>query len=402
MQAVKILFLCHRVPFPPNEGGKIRSFNMIRHLHDQGHQVTVASMARNDPEMADAQGLRAYCHDLMLAQVNELSQKIKMVARLFCLDPSSMGYFHSAPLIREVNDRIKHENFDLIIVHCSSVAPYVADVTDIPKLLDFADMDSQKWLIYSKIKKWPLSWGYWLEGSKLLRAEKKQSLQYDMCTTTTEAETDTLDDYNTGAASGWFPNGVDTDYFSPDDTAHNPYEISFVGKMNYYPNEEAVVFFCDEVLPRLRDKNKRISFTIIGARPSPTVQKLGEREGVTVTGFVEDVRDYLRQSALMVAPLNIARGVQNKILEAMSLGIPVVSSVLAGKGVDCVPEEHFLTADSPAEYVTQIMRILDDPLLHRQLAEAGRARMLSHHRWPSAMAKMDRLIDAAIDNHKNR
>ncbi len=175
-----------------------------------------------------------------------------------------------------------------------------------------------------------------------------------------------------------------------------PDTISFVGRMDYYPNQECMFDFCANTLPLLQAKRPALKLLIVGADPTPAVRRLGALPNVTVTGSVPDVRPYLRKSALMVAPLNIARGTQNKILEAMALGVPVVTSRVAAGGVDASDPEHFLAASTPAEYAASIERVLDNPEERQRLALAGRARMLSHHAWDRSMERLDGIIDRCL------
>ena len=392
---MKILYLCHRFPFPPKRGGKIRPFNMIRHLA-ASHAVTVASLARSPAEAQEGQGIAPYCAHYEMAEVGTALQVARMVLRVPTPVPSSMGFFYSSALARRVRDLLARERFELIFVHCSSVAQYVSDVRGIPKILDFGDMDSRKWLEYSHYKPFPVSAGYWLEGKKLAREERRLAGRFDVCTTTTRAEWETLESYGTGVATDWFPNGVDNAYFAPSAADYDPDTICFVGRMDYYPNQECMFDFCANVLPRIRERRAHVKLLIVGADPSPAIRKLGELAGVTVTGSVPDVRPYLERSALMVAPLNIARGTQNKILEAMAAGVPVVTSGIAAGGVDAVAQEHFLVADTHAEHAAAALRILDDRGERRRLALAGRSRMLSHHEWGRSMQRLDGIIGRCL------
>jgi polysaccharide biosynthesis protein PslH len=291
---------------------------------------------------------------------------------------------------------LAEQSFDLIFVHCSSVAQYVSKVKGIPKILDFGDMDSQKWLEYSHYKPFPLSWGYWLEGTKLEREEKRLAQCFDLCTATTRAEWETLEGFGTGVATDWFPNGVDAEYFKPDGEAYDPDTISFIGRMDYYPNQECMFDFCANTLPKLRAARPNIKLIIVGAEPSAKVKALERLPGVAVTGSVPDVRPYVLRSALMVAPLNIARGTQNKILEAMAMGVPVVSSRIAAGGVDAVAEEDFLVASTPDEYAQAILRILDQPEERTRLSHNGRVRMLSAHSWPNSMRRLDGILERCL------
>jgi hypothetical protein len=238
--------------------------------------------------------------------------------------------------------------------------------------------------------------GYWLEGCKMMAEEKRLARRFDLCTATTRAEWATLESYGAAKATDWFPNGVDSDYFSPTNEPYDPTLISFVGRMDYYPNQQCMLEFCASVWPRLRSLRSDLKLVIVGADPSPAIRQLGDLPGVTVTGSVPDVRPYLRGSALTVAPLRIARGTQNKILEAMALGIPVVTSRLAAGGVDAVVDEHLLAADTPEEQVAAILSILDRPDERARLARAGRARVLSHHAWDRSMQRLDAIIERCV------
>ena len=392
---MKILYVCHRFPFPPKRGGKIRPFNMIRHLSAM-HEVHVASLARSPAEAKEGEGLAAYCARYDMVEVGPAAQTLRMVARLPSYQPSSFGYFQSPELKRRIDARVAAERFDLIFVHCSSVAPYVAQVQGIPKILDFGDMDSQKWLEYARCRPFPLSLGYRLEGGKMERAEKRLARRFDVCTATTRAEWATLESFHTGAATDWFPNGVDADYFSPTGEDYDADTIAFVGRMDYYPNQQCMAEFCARTWPLLKAARPTLKLLIVGADPSPRMRRLGDIDGVTVTGSVPDVRPYLARSALMAAPLAIARGTQNKILEAMAAGVPVVTSHVAAGGVDASAPEHFLAASTPDEYAAAILRILDDPAERRRLSKAGRARMLSHHAWDKSMQRLDGIIERCL------
>jgi sugar transferase (PEP-CTERM/EpsH1 system associated) len=393
---MNVLYVCHRFPFPPKRGGKIRPFNMIRHL-SASHRVFVASLVRSDAEAEEGKGLAAYCEEYRMGRVHDPLQGLRMIARLPTPTPSSMGYFYSPQLARSIDDLLASERFDLVLVHCSSVAQYVENVRGIAKILDFGDMDSQKWLEYARYKPFPLSMGYEIEGRKMAREERRLATRFDLCTATTRAERETLDGYRTNVPTDWFPNGVDSAFFAPDEAVrYDAGTIAFVGRMDYYPNQECMFDFCANTLPLLQARRPDIKLVIIGANPSPAVQRLAKLRNVTVTGSVPDVRPHLRKAAAMVAPLNIARGTQNKILEAMALGVPVVTSRLAAGGVDATAPDHFLVADEPAAFAEAVLRVVGDPNERQRLAEAGRARMLSHHAWDQSMRRLDRIVERCI------
>ena len=347
-------------------------------------------------EEREAAGIAPFCDRYKSVRVSDLTRITRMIARLPTPTPSSMGNFYSPALARWIQSVLGDRQVDLILVHSSSVAQYVEDVQGIHKILDFADMDSQKWLEYAHYKPFPVSIGYWLEGVKMLRAEKQLARKFDISTVVTPAERETLDGYGLNTATDWFPNGVDTDYFSPVPDAYDPDTICFIGRMDYYPNEECMVSFCGRILPQLRARGRDVKLLIVGADPSPAVRRLGHLPGVSVTGSVADVRPYLHRSGLMVAPLHIARGTQNKILEAMAAGIPVVTSKVAARGVDAIPGEHFCVAESADEWTDAVLRILGDKTERHRLAQSARTRMLSHHSWERSMQRLDGIIERCM------
>jgi sugar transferase (PEP-CTERM/EpsH1 system associated) len=393
---MKILYVCHRFPYPPKRGGKIRPFNMIRHLHEQGHEVSVASLVRSSAEAREGAGLAQHCTRFLMEPIGNAAAFARMLVRLPGGVPSSMGYFYSPRLAERIRALARTQSFDLAFVHCSSAAQYVRALAGVPKILDFGDMDSQKWLIYAHTRRFPLSLGYWLEGTKLERAEAALAREFDLCTCTTRAELETLTGYGTGVATGWFPNGVDSEYFRPAATPCEPDTICFVGRMDYYPNQEAMLRFCRETLPLLRVHRPGLRLEIVGADPSAAIRRLAELPGVHVTGSVPDVRPYAQRAALSIAPLAIARGTQNKILESLALGVPVVTSRCAAGGVDAVPGEHLLVADTPEEMRDAILSLLENPALRERFARAGRERVLSHHSWAHSMRTLDGLIQQCL------
>jgi polysaccharide biosynthesis protein PslH len=394
---VKVFFLCHRVPFPPSSGSKIRAFHIIKHLTAQGHEVTVASLARSTRELEDAAGLAEHCTDCLIETIAEPIAWTRMVGWLATERPSSFGYFHSPRLARKVEERLAAGSYDLLFVHSSSMAPYALSAPPgALRILDFCDMDSQKWREYARYKAFPGSAAYWLEAVKLERAEAHLARRFDLCTCATTAELETLRHLAPDAACETFPNGVDSAFFQPADD-HDPDLIAFVGRMDYYPNQQAVQRFCREIFPRLKERRAALRFEVVGADPPRAIKELARLPGVSVTGSVADIRPHVARAALTVAPLSIARGTQNKVLESMAMGVPVVCSRAVSLGVDAIPGVHLLCADSVEEYVITIEQVLASPALRNALARAGRERVLTHHSWSASMARLAALIGAAVE-----
>jgi sugar transferase (PEP-CTERM/EpsH1 system associated) len=405
---MNVLFVCHSFPIPPKSGDKIRAYHIIRHLARR-HRVVVATMTRTSQDEALArawrggaapEGLREV--ELLAPHVDDAVQAARMFARLPTAVPSSFGYFYSRKLRRAIDAALARERFDLVFAHCSSVARYVEHAQGVPTILDFADMDSQKWLDYGQQRGYPIALGYRIEGIKLEREERRLASRFDVCTVVTPAELATLDGFGATCRTDWFPNGVDCEYFQP---ASDPYDrdlVVFVGKMDYFPNEQGVVDFCRHVWPRIRAGRPGARFAVVGSNPTRAVKALAAIDGVTVTGAVDDVRPWLSRAAVAVAPLKLARGTQNKVLEAMACGVPVVASKLAARGVDAVVNDHLLVADGPAAFADAVSSIMNDGALRDRLALAGRARMLSRHTWSHAMERLDAIVARLVDTSPAR
>jgi sugar transferase (PEP-CTERM/EpsH1 system associated) len=398
-----VLFVCHSFPVPPKSGDKIRAYHIIRHLARR-HRVTVATLTRTPGDRALADAWRGGTPPdgmdnvkLIAAHLDGFLPAARMIARLPTPVPSSFGYFHSRDLRHMIDAELAHRSFGLVFVHCSSVAHYVDRAHGMPRILDFADMDSQKWLDYGQQRRFPVALGYRLEGIKLEREERHLASRFDVCTVVTPAELATLNGYRASCRSDWFPNGVDCEYFQPAREAYDRDLVVFVGKMDYFPNEQGVIDFCRDTWPSIRAARPAARFAVVGSNPTRAVRALAAIDGVTVTGAVDDVRPWLARAAVAVAPLKLARGTQNKVLEAMAAGIPVVASRLAARGVDAVADEHLLVVDDPDSSAAAVLRIMDDESLRARLAAAGRARMLSHHTWSHAMERLDTIVGRLVE-----
>ncbi len=390
---MRILFVCHRLPYPPNRGGKIRPFNFICHLHQQ-HEVVVASLAHTELERSEGAPLKDHCSEVIAEVVPEADRWRRAILALPTTKPSSVAYFWSPRLARRIRQAAAQKPFDAIFVHCAFMGPYVKDLLAGLRVLDFGDLDSGKWFDYSRHRSFPFSWGYGLEARKLRRYEKHLARIFDRYTVTTQGE---LEEYKTLGGphpATVIPNGVETSYFHRRAADHpDSAVLVFLGRMDYYPNAEGVLYFAREVFPLVRQAMPEAQLRIVGSNPSEPIKSLGRTPGIPVTGHVPDVRSHVEATAVSIVPLRIARGTQNKILECMAMGIPVVSSSQAARGIQATPGQHLLVADGPQEFADRVLDLLRNPALRKQLADAAHQQVQSAHAWPSSLRILDTVLD---------
>ena len=389
---MRILFLCHRLPFPPKRGGKIRPFNMIRHLARR-HEVTVATLARSAEEMAEGRGLREHCHQLHVEPISPVAAWGRFAVRGLSAQPATFGYFRSPALRRTIDGLLAQRGFDAILVHCSSMGAYVAQHRGARKVMDFGDADSEKWLEYGRRAPFPLSLGFRLEGGKVSRAERWLGEHFDVCSVISPRERDVLARHVTKPIHV-IPNGVDLEYFRPRRSPgiEGGRRLIFTGNMSYRPNVDAVCHLVREILPRVRQEVPDVELYVVGMDPSPAVRRLAEPPRVVVTGRVDDVRPYFEEAAVAVAPLRVARGLQNKVLEAMAMSVPVVASPAAAAGIDAVAGRDLLVAEDPADFARAVLGLLRDSDARRRHAAAGRASVEDNHDWGRVLMRLEELV----------
>ena len=389
---MKILFLCHRLPYPPKRGGKIRPFNMIRHL-SRRHEVTVATVARSAAELAEGQDLRRYCHELHVEHIPTYAGWGRFGLYTATTYPATFGYFYSPALDRTVQTLLATRGFDVIFVHCSSMGPYVARHRGCRKILDYGDADSEKWLEYARASSFPVSLGFALEGRKVRRYERWLAEGFDACSVNAPREREVLGRY-VGKPIHVFPNGVDLEYFQPQRGGEpaSPARVVFTGNMSYKPNVDAVGDFVSHILPRVWARRPETEFHIVGMDPSPAVKRLADGRRIVVTGRVDDVRPYFDAATVAVAPLRIARGLQNKVLEAMAMRVPVVASSAAFNGINAEAGRDVLVADDPESFSRNVVSLLDDPALRERHAAAARTCVERNHDWAQILDGLERLV----------
>ncbi|WP_282604514.1 TIGR03087 family PEP-CTERM/XrtA system glycosyltransferase [Pelagibius sp. Alg239-R121] len=391
----ELLFLAHRIPYPPDKGDKIRSWNILKGLAEH-YRVHLGCFIDSQEDVQYTDHLRSVCDQCYFADLKPLSAKLWSSTALMNGDPMTLSYYRNRGLQRWVDNLAKERTLESVFVFSGAVAQYIpASLSEkVRCIVDFVDVDSDKWRQYAVTKPWPASWIYDREGRKLLEFERKTAAECDASLFVSPAEAEFFRGLapESGNKTFHINNGVDFDYFDSAHSFETPFSTSecplvFTGAMDYWPNADAVIWFAEKVLPGLRKKRENIHFYVVGSKPGSEVKALSQLEGVTVTGRVEDVRPYLAYAAAVVAPLRISRGIQNKVLEGMAMAKPVVATSQALEGIDAQSGEEVLKADNPDEFIEKIFAVLDSGK-ECLLGKNARARVMRDYAWS---ANIDRL-----------
>jgi sugar transferase (PEP-CTERM/EpsH1 system associated) len=394
--ALDILYLCHRVPYPPDKGDKIRAFHQIRTLARR-HRVHLLTLC--DGPVPDLAPLQALCQRVEVFPVNRASAYLRSALGVFSPRPLTLAFFHSAELHARVQELAAGERFDAVVVYSSSMAPYAEPFAGVPSVLDLVDVDSAKWEQYSRFARRPVRPVYALEARRLQAYEAELAARFDRVVLATGNELRLLRSFAPEAPAVAIPNGVDLDFFRPMDLpkAKAP-TLVFTGQMDYFANVDGIVAFTREVFPRLRREIAGLELLIVGRSPAPAVRALGEIAGVQVTGAVGDVRPFLARAWVFVAPLRIAQGVQNKVLEAMAMNLPVVCSerVLAGLAEGGFRHgRDLLAAGDPAAFAEHLGGLLRDAAARERLADCARQRLAAAYRWSANLERFEEVVRGA-------
>ncbi len=389
---MNILFLAQRIPYPPNRGDKITSWRLVERM-SRDHKVTVIAFAHDDGDRKAAEVLNEEKGITTIAiDHDERAKKIAALPLLLTGKPLTLGVFGSKALQAEVDKLIP--NTDFAYAFSSSMGAFLLPHS-LPWVMHIAELDSDKWRQYSGRSSFPMSWVYGREANTLLRFEQKLAAAAITNVLCTPLEEDIFKDQIPGFHTTVLQNGVDLEFFHPAPEKAEPGRLVFTGVMDYLPNIDACVHFVQDILPLIRAKHPEVRFDIVGSKPTPEVQALANTPGVTVTGFVDDIRDWSHKASISVAPLRIARGIQNKVLEALSMGLPVVGSTSATQGVQGKPGEHYWVTDDPAEHARMVIDLLDNPAKAQELGRIGRKFVEDCYDWEVTLKPLDQILLSA-------
>jgi sugar transferase (PEP-CTERM/EpsH1 system associated) len=391
---VDVLFLSQRVPHPPDRGDRITTHHVLRHFRELGARVRVGCLAEDDRDIAAAIELRSLVAEVVSPRIRPRLRRFACTRGLLTGTPLTLPYFRHRALEAAVAEWRRRTPPDLVFVYSSSMAQYVLEHDDCPRIMQFAELDSDKWRQFADQKRGLGRWVYSREARLLLEFERRVARSFDASLVVSEVERDLFVQCIPDVRPTVVPNGVDVDCFqSRGDAAREPGTVVFTGIMDYAPNVDAVTWFAREAWPAVRRQVPHAKLLVVGNRPCQEIRALDGEHGITVTGWVPATPPYFDRSVVAIAPLRLARGIQNKVLEAMSMALPVVVTSKAAQGIRGAGSDTLVVADDAPAIAAAVIRLLTTPAEARAIGARAAAFVRAHFRWEHTFRILDEVID---------
>lgn len=372
---MKLLMITHRFPFPPTRGDRIRAWGELEHLARR-HDVWLACVDRAAPAAEHVRIVRAFCRDIKIVVRPGLGCLLTGGWSLLCGRSLTEGYFGDVRLRRALQEWSDSVDFDAVLTFSSSMAPYARLVSAERRVLDMNDVDSLKWRSFADRSATPLGWLYALEAKRLAEVEARAAREHDVCLLVNERERRKLIDLVDAKCTEVVRTGFDLSRYEAVGTPQESSPIvGMIGSMSYAPNVRSVNWFGRCVWPIVKRSEPRAEWLIVGSRPTRSVRRWARLPGVTVTGFVEDIRPHLRSMRVVANAVAEEIGVQTKLIETLAIGKPAVVTPAAAGGIDYGVEPPFLIAETPEEFAASVLRLFCDRELAARLSR--RARMVA-------------------------
>jgi sugar transferase (PEP-CTERM/EpsH1 system associated) len=405
---MKILFLAHRTPYPPNKGDKIRSFHLLAHLA-KTHHVTLVYWVDDRRDQAHSGFLQSLCRGKVIpVRLSRLSAVGRGIFSLLRGRSFTEGYYVAPRFRSALADAAHGGPFDAVFMFSSATAFYGKPLQAKIKIVDFVDVDSDKWRQLGDVSVFPLSRLFRLEQRRLARAEVEISNWATASLFVSAADAELFRNQGGAGRVEVLPNGTDLELrrlpleqipfhsSRAEGRQHSAgARLIFIGTMNYQPNADAVQYFAKQIFPLIRRKFPQAIFEIVGRYPTKPVQSLAKLQGVRVVGEVPDVRSHLLRADVSVAPLRVARGVQNKVLEAMAMGVPVVATMAAIQGIEVCDGQDVLIGNQPEDFARQVIRLLSDAELRKSITKKARTKMKQLYDWELTGRKLEAVLNTA-------
>lgn len=391
-----VVFLSQRVPHPPDRGDRISTSHLLRHFREMGCRIRIGCFAEDDRDERSAEELRSFAAEVCCPRIEPGRRRITSLRGLVTGEPLTLPYFRHRELRCAVDRWMREDPPDLVFLYSSSMGQYVEAYPAPLRVMHFAELDSDKWAQYAA-KSGPAGrFIYGREARKLLTYEQRIARAFDASLVVSDVERELFRKLIPDVDPVVIPNGVEVEHFtSAGDARREPHTVVFTGVMDYEPNVDGVLWFAEACWPTLRAEFPDARFLVVGNRPNAAIQALDGRHGITVTGFVETTPPYFDRATVAIAPLRLARGLQNKVLEAMSMGLPVVATQKAAQGLGSVPSDTLSVADDPATITAEVRRLWRDAAEARATGARAAAFVREHFLWSHMFARLDEALDRA-------
>ena len=391
---MKILYLSLRFPYPAHSGDRIRTYNMLKHL-SQRHSISFMSFDQ-PPEAGSHFGqLREYCDEIKTVEFSRRKALENCILYSSFAEPFQVVYWRSQEMQRQVDEMVDRNGFGIIHTQFFRMAQYVTKFKGMRKVLDSCDSYSLNLNRRARLDRgilWPL---LKVEASKVKVYETEISRWFDRMTMVSPLDRDCLLSVNGDIPVSIVPMGVDLEYYQPE---HEECEsnLLFTGTIRYFPNRDAILYFCSEILPIIKNTVPNVKFYVVGNRPPNKISKLMLGGNVVVTGRVEDVRPYFARSSVFVCPLRSGSGMQTKILEAMAMGVPVVTTPIGVEALEAKVGQDIIVADNADKFAQEVVRLLKDRELRQSLAQNARKLVERKYGWPSVVKRLDTIYENVL------
>ena len=396
-----LLFLTQRFPYPPNKGEKIRQWQILQHF-SRSYAVHLGCLMDDPSDVQHLPTIQAICRTSHIVPIDRRRAKIACLRGLATGDALSVTYFKDSGLAAWVRRTLTAAKPDKVFVASSNMAPYVLDHLSPNQVFiaDLADVDSLKWDAYARAGRGPMAWVHAREAAKTTALERTIGERCTWCTFVSHQEAALFDELNPQFQNKTrsISNGVDHGYFDPSMVFDAPFRTDclnfvFTGTMDYPPNIEGAVWFASAILPLIRRTVPNAQFHVVGSNPAREVQALAQQGGVFVTGRVPDVRPYLAHATAAVAPMKLARGIQNKVLEGMAMARPVILTSAALEGINAEPDRDVVVADTEESFAAACLNAAAPEA--EAMGQSARQRVVARYSWPVLLRDFDALLSGA-------
>jgi len=384
MRKPHVLMLTPYLPYPPNSGGRSRTYNLVRHLRED-YRITLVCFGRPEERAFDLTPLRELV-DLVVVDRAPSPGTIKAAwLSLTSPKPVTVRLYHTPQMERAIADVLAGEHIDLIHVESFYMLANLPLQLDMPVLLSEPAIEYVVWGQHARVAKpWYTRPGIWLEAQKMRVWEPRAWADATVVGVMSEVDEATVRKITPGVPTVHTPNGVDVDFFQPDPAVKRDNRTAiYMGDYKYFPNTDAVLYFAEEILPRVRQRRGDFQLMLLGKDAPREILSLHNdpTTAVTVAGLVPDTRPYLQSSAMFVCPLRSGSGTRFKLMEALACGCPVVSTTIGAEGLDAVDGEHMLLRDTPQSFADAILELLENPQRGEAIGRKGREWVVNHHAW---------------------